>query len=84
MTSKLTKLFIEFASEVVSGNTSLDQEEVKSILSKKDVRHEFEDFLKNNKIKQKRDKKDPTSDEPKKPKTAYIIFSCSTFQNRFL
>lgn len=76
MTTKLTKIFIEFASDIVSGNTSLEQEEVKSILSKKDIRQQFEEFLKTNKIKQKKDKKDTHSDEPKKPKTAYIIF-CS-------
>lgn len=76
MTTKLTKIFIEFASDIVSGNTSLEQEEVKSILSKKDIRQQFEEFLKTNKIKQKKEKKDVQSDEPKKPKTAYIIF-CS-------
>jgi hypothetical protein len=76
MTTKLTKIFIEFASDIVSGNTSLEQEEVKSILSKKDIRQQFEEFLKTNKIKQKKEKKDPKSDEPTKPKTSYIIF-CS-------
>ena len=77
MTSKLTKLFIEFASDIVSDNTALDQDEVKSILSKKDSRQQIDDFFKNNKIKQKKEKKDSDSDEPKKPKTAYIIF-CSS------
>jgi len=77
MTSKLTKLFIEFTSEIVSDNTALDHDEVKSILSKKDSRQQIEDFFKNNKIKQKKEKKDSESDEPKKPKTAYIIF-CSS------
>jgi len=76
MTTKLTKIFIEFASDIVSGNTSLEQEEVKSILSKKDIRQQFEEFIKTNKIKQKKEKKDPKSDEPTKPKTSYIIF-CS-------
>ena len=76
MTTKLTKIFIEFASDIVSGNTSLEQEEVKSILSKKDIRQQFEEFIKTNKIKQKKEKKDPKSDEPNKPKTSYIIF-CS-------
>ena len=77
MTSKLTKLFIEFTSEIVSENTALDHDEVKSILSKKDSRQQIDDFFKNNKIKQKKEKKDSESDEPKKPKTAYIIF-CSS------
>ena len=81
MTTKLTKLFIEFSSEIVSENTSLEQDEVKSILSKKDLKQQFENFLKNNKIKQKKDKKDSDSDEPNKPKTAYIIFCLSEREN---
>ena len=73
MTSKLTKLFIEFTSNIVSDNTALEQDEVKSIFSKKDLKQQIDDFLKDNKIKQKKEKKSE-SDEPKKPKTAYIIF----------
>ena len=73
MTSKLTKLFIEFTSNIVSDNTALEQDEVKSIFSKKDLKQQIDDCLKDNKIKQKKEKKSE-SDEPKKPKTAYIIF----------
>ena len=76
MSSKLTKLFIDFTSNIVSSNSSLEFDEFKKTLMNKDVRQKFEEFLKNNKIKQKKEKKDPTSDEPKKPKSSYIIF-CS-------
>ena len=57
MTSKLTKLFIEFTSNIVSDNTALEQDEVKSIFSKKDLKQQIDDFLKDNKIKQKKRKK---------------------------
>ena len=77
MSFKLAKLFIDFTSNIVASNSSLEQEEFKKTLMNKDVRQKFEEFLKSNKIKQKKDKKDPTaSDEPKKPKSSYIIF-CS-------
>ena len=76
MSSKLTKLFIDFTSDIVSSNSSLEFDEFKKTLMNKDVRQKFDEFLKNNKIKQKKEKKDPTSDEPKKPKSSYIIF-CS-------
>lgn len=78
MSFKLAKLFIDFTSNIVASNSSLEQEEFKKTLMNKDVRQKFEEFLKTNKIKQKKDKKDPanTSDEPKKPKSSYIIF-CS-------
>ena len=76
MSFKLAKLFIDFTSDIVSSNSALEYDEFKKTLMNKDVRHKFDEFLKNNKIKQKKDKKDPTSDEPKKPKSSYIIF-CS-------
>lgn len=78
MSLKLAKLFIDFTSDIVASNSSLEQEEFKKTLMNKDVRQKFEEFLKTNKIKQKKDKKDPTntSDEPNKPKSSYIIF-CS-------
>jgi len=77
MSFKLAKLFIDFTSDIVASNSSLEQQEFKKTLMNKDVRQKFEEFLKSNKIKQKKDKKDPTaSDEPKKPKSSYIIF-CS-------
>ena len=77
MSFKLAKLFIDFTSDIVASNSSLEQEEFKKTLMNKDIRQKFEEFLKSNKIKQKKDKKDPTSsDEPKKPRSSYIIF-CS-------
>ena len=80
MSSKLTKLFIDFASDIVTLNTSLD---VKTLLLSRDITQKFDDFIKDNKIKQKKEKKDPNSDEPTKPKTAYIIF-CSSERNEII
>ena len=80
MSSKLTKLFIDFASDIVTLNTSLD---VKTLLLNRDTTQKFDDFIKDNKIKQKKEKKDPNSDEPTKPKTAYIIF-CSSERNEII
>ena len=76
MSLKLAKLFIDFTSDIVSNNSSsIEYDDLKKILMNKDNKQKFDDFLKNNKIKQKKEKKS-LSDEPKKPKSSYIIF-CS-------
>ncbi len=75
MSHKLTKLFIDFTSDIVSNNSSFEFDQFKKILMNKDVKQQIDGFFKDNKIKQKKDKKD-TSDEPKKPRSSYIIF-CS-------
>ena len=69
----LQELFVEFTAKIVSENTSVLLDEMKNILSKKENRHKFKEFLITNKIKQKKEKKE-LSDKPKRSRTSYILF----------
>ena len=74
MSVQLTKLFIEFVSELISENSSMMPDEVKKMLSSKENKARIEnEFIKKNNIKQKKEKKTDTG-EPKRPRTAYILF----------
>ena len=81
MSLKLTKLFIEFTSDILSDNSSLNRDDIKKSLMNKDSKQKFDDFIKSNKIRQRKDKKDSNSDEPKKPRTSYIIFCSEEREN---
>lgn len=78
----LQELFISFASEIISENSSLLYDDMKNILSKKENKQKFKEFLSINKIKQKKEKKE-LSDKPKRPSTAYIKF-CSDKREEFV
>lgn len=78
----LQELFISFASKIISENSSLLYDDMKNILSKKENKQKFKEFLSINKIKQKKEKKE-LSDKPKRPSTAYIKF-CSDKREEFV
>jgi hypothetical protein len=77
--SAISKQFIDFTSEIISDNYSIDLDDIKTKLSTKENKDKFVNFIKSNKIKQKKDKKE--SDEPEKFKTAYNLFSKDFRQN---
>ena len=80
--SAISKQFIDFTSEIISDNYSIDMNDIKDKLSTKENKDKFANFIKSNKIKQKKDKKDKKeSDEPDKFKTAYNLFSKDFRQN---
>lgn len=80
--SAISKQFIDFTSEIISDNYSIDMDDIKSKLSTKENKEKFAIFIKSNKIKQKKDKKDKNeNDEPEKFKTAYNLFSKDYRQN---
>jgi hypothetical protein len=59
-------------SDTVSEYTSSTPNELKSLLSTKEMKAKVKDFIKSSQIKQKKEKKD--SNEPKKPANAYNLF----------
>lgn len=77
--SAISKQFIDFTSEIISDNYSIDMDDIKTKLSTKENKDKFTNFIKSNKIKQKKDKKE--SNEPEKFKTAYNLFSKDFRQN---
>lgn len=80
--SAISKKFIDFTSEIISDNYSIDMDDIKTKLSTKENKDKFANFIKSNKIKQKKEKKDKKeTDEPEKFKTAYNLFSKDFRQN---
>jgi len=71
--SSISKQLIVFTSEIISDNYSLDSDDIITKLSSKENKEKIANFIKSNKIKQKKEKS--VSNEPEKFKTAYNLFS---------
>lgn len=71
--SAISKQLIEFTSEIISDNYSMDLDDIRTKLSTKENKEKIANFIKSNKIKQKKEKN--VSNEPEKFKTAYNLFS---------
>lgn len=82
MSLSLQKSLVEFTARIVSDNSSLPYDDIKDILSRKENTKKIKEFIIDNKIKQKKEKKE-LSDKPKRPETAYIKFS-SDMRDEFI
>lgn len=71
--SSISKQLIVFTSEIISDNYSMDSDDIITKLSTKENKEKIANFIKSNKIKQKKEKN--VSNEPEKFKTAYNLFS---------
>jgi hypothetical protein len=71
--SAISKQLIDFTSEIIADNYSIELDDVRSKLSSKENKEKIANFIKSNKIKQKKEK--TVSNEPEKFKTAYNLFS---------
>jgi hypothetical protein len=77
-TTTLVKNLIDFTAELVSEYVSSTADDIKNHLLTKENKEKFKQYLKDNKIRQKKEKSEPSdSDLPKRPTSAFLLYSAN-------
>jgi hypothetical protein len=75
-TTTLVKNLIDFTAELVSEYVSSTADDIKNHLLTKENKEKIKQYLKDNKIRQKKEKSEPSdSDLPKRPTSAFLLYS---------
>jgi len=75
-TTTLVKNLIDFTAELVSEYVASTADDIKNHLLTKENKEKIKQYLKDNKIRQKKEKSEPSdSDLPKRPTSAFLLYS---------